>query len=402
MTDATTTASSSMDPRFWDQVSTWFRWLKITAYSVASLFVLVVCVQAADLYSAAHDVHPAVGVLAILLMIGASILVIVPAFRFLKVPRVIEPPAIPKKEDLRLHHVAAECRYLNRYLEACLRNDALAEQEDAIRSARESLAELIAKVRAAKGSETLVLAEELGAWVDSTMPGILADIDARAEKMIYQEALNVGLGTAVSPNGTLDAFVMLWRSVGLASKLAVLYYGRPGPLGTLAVVRDVCVATAAAAYLHNVTESLGNVLAKSLGSAGSVIAGPAVEGVTNGLVLIRIGYLTKERCRSFRRWDVEERRSAIGRAVNATQKVAVGLTTEILTKVGTTFGVVADAAISGVSSVASAAADGVASAAEGAKNLARGLGQKVGGLFRSGDAEEAEEAPERAAESSET
>ena len=137
---------------------------------------------------------------------------------------------------------------------------------------------------------------------------------------------------------------MLWRSVNLVSRLAVLYYGRPGFWGTLAICRDVSIATALAGYLQNVTDSLGNLLAKSLGGVTGVVAGPLVEGTTNALVLVRIGYIAKERCRSFRQWDVSTRRSALLRALKATQKVAVGLTTEVLRQVGGGLGAMAGAA----------------------------------------------------------
>jgi uncharacterized membrane protein YcjF (UPF0283 family) len=383
----TSIAASMTTSGFFDQVSGWFKWVKITAYSVTALFLLMIFVEAARLYSAAHDVHPLVGVLTILLFVGAAILIIIPAYRYLKVPKVVQPPRIPGLADLRLHHLVAEVRYLERYLDTCARNAELVDKRNAIDDAREALVDLSKKIRAGSESQTRELSVELGQWTESAMPAILDEVDAKAEKMIYQEALNVGLGTAVSPNGTLDAFVMLWRSVGLASRLATLYYGRPGMLGTLTVCRDVSLATAAAAYLHNVTDSLGSVLAKSLGSAGSVVAGPAVEGITNALVLIRIGYLTKERCRSFRRWDTDARKSAVVRAVSATQKVAIGLSGEILRKVGIGLGAIAGVAMSGVSSVASATVEGVASAAESAKSLAKGVGDKIGGFFRGGEEE---------------
>jgi uncharacterized membrane protein YcjF (UPF0283 family) len=376
---------ASSAPDFWDQVNGWFRWVKVSAYSLAGLFVVILAVEAVRLYRLAAEAHPLAGVATVALMLGAGALVIVPAYRFLRVPRVVEPPRLPQAGDVRLAHLAGEVRYLERYLDCCLRNPALAGKHEAVEEARGSLADLGRRIRAARrgpADRTAALDAELRDWVDATMPPLLAELDSRAERTIYEEALHVGLATAVSPNGTLDAFVMLWRSVGLASKLATLYYGRPGLLGTLAVCRDVSLATAAAAYLHNVTDSLGSLLAKSIGRAGSVVAGPAIEGITNALVLIRIGYLTQERCRSFRRWDTEARRSAIARALAATQKVALGLTAEILRKVGTGLGFVAGAAVSGVAQVASAAAEGVASAAESAKGFAKELGGRIGGFFR--------------------
>ncbi len=380
----TSIAASTSPPGLFEQLSRWLGWVKISAYSVVGLLVLILVVEAVRLHGAAHDVHPLLGVLAILLILGAAILIVVPACRYLRVPKVVQPPEVPCAADLRRRHLVAEARYLERYLDACSRNAELAGKRDAIDAARASLVGLSRKIRAASEDQVGELGAELSAWADGEMAAILQEVDAKAEKLIYHEALNVGLGTAVSPNGTLDAFVMLWRSVGLASRLATLYYGRPGLLGTIAVCRDVSLATVAAAYLHNVSESLGGVVTRSLGGAGSVVAGPAVEGITNALVLIRIGYLTKERCRSFRRWDVEARSSAIGRAVSATQRVAVGLTGEILRKVGTGLGAIAGVAMSGVSNVAGATVEGVA---ESARSFAKGVKERLGGLFRD-DADE--------------
>jgi hypothetical protein len=68
--------------------------------------------------------------------------------------------------------------------------------------------------------------------------------------------------------------------------------------------------------------------------------------VTNALVLVRIGYLARERCRSFRRWDLETRRGAVLASLAATQKVALGLTTELLRQVGSGLGAVAAGALS--------------------------------------------------------
>ena len=175
---------------------------------------------------------------------------------------------------------------------------------------------------------------KLSEWSNRRMMPVLSDVDEKADRLIYQEALSVGLATAASPNGVLDAFVMLWRGVRLVSEIGILYYGRPGLWGTLAICRDVSFAVAVAGYMQNVTHSLGSILAGTLGKAGGMVAGPAVDGITNALVLIRIGHLAKERCRSYRRWDASARKNAILSAVSATQSVAFGLATEILRQVG--------------------------------------------------------------------
>lgn len=351
-------------PGLWAQFHRLFRWLRYLLIATSVLFALLLLAEAARLYQLAATAHPTLGYAWLLLIAAGGLLVGIPAYRFFQVPRVVKPPAIPEPKDLTLVHLRAEARYLDRYLANCLRNSELQNKVEDIRNARIELAEYSARLLNAGEGQLAELDGELREWAATTVSGILADVDKKAERIIYQEALTVGVGTAASPNGTLDAFVMLWRTVNLVSRLAVLYYGRPGPLGTLAICRDVSLAVALAGYLQSFTDSLGGLLAKSLGGVTGVVAGPLVEGLTNALVVVRIGYIAKERCRSFRDWDVRTRRSAVIAALNATQKVAVGLSSEIVRKVGV-----------GVGAVAGAAASSVA-------QVANDLGQKISSLFR--------------------
>jgi hypothetical protein len=209
------------------------------------------------------------------------------------------------------------------------------------------------------------------------MAPIWRPVEKRVEETIYSEAINVGVATAISPNGTLDAYVMLWRATKLVSRIAELHYGRPGLLGTGAVIRDVAIATAAAGYIQKVTDSLGHVALHSIGGFTGVVAGPAVEGVTNALVLTRIGYLAQARCRSFRTWSPVQQRSALLTAISATQRVALGLSGEILRKVGVGVGAVAGAAVSTVANVAEAAAEKIGAATSSMVLAATGFGNSI-------------------------
>lgn len=393
MTTQSATAAPQ-SPGIWSQIHRWIRWLKIICHAVVILFVVLLLAEAVRLYQVAASVHPFLGYASILLMAAVSLLVVIPAYRFFEVPRAVKPPAIPAPSDLRVVHLRAEVRFLERYLANCARNPEFEERRDEIARARDELGEMAARFRGAGEGQVEELSQELHRWTEKSMVSILGDVDRKAEQVIYQEALNVGLATAASPNGTLDAFVMLWRSVNLSSKLAVLYYGRPGVWGTLAILRDVSIATATAAYLHKVSDSLGKVVARTIGGIAGLVAGPAVEGVTNALVLIRIGYLTQERCRSFRKWDTRARKSALIAALNATQKVALGLSTEIVRQVGSGLGMVAGVAASGISHAAEAAGRGIATATGSALNAAADLGQRITSVFRTKKDSEAGEAVE--------
>ena len=122
-----------------------------------------------------------------------------------------------------------------------------------------------------------------------------------------------------------------------------------------------------AGYIQNLTDSLGSIVAKSVGGVAGVVAGPAMEGTTNALVLIRIGYLAQERCRSLRRWDACARRNALVSALASTQKVAFGLTAEIVRQAGVGLLTVGGAVASGVANLAGSAKSGIATAADAAK-----------------------------------
>lgn len=348
---------------FWDQWHQIWGKLKLVAYSLMGIVAIMLLVETAHIYSLAAGIHPWLGMATLVIAGVAVTLIALPIRQFLAMPKVVEPPKVPPREQVGIRHLKSEVSYLDRYLGNCGRNPAFADKQEAILRARADLAELRKRLDGAAENLAPDFDKELSIWSQTKMTGILVDVDERADRMIYQEALAVGVATAASPNGTLDAFVMLWRSLRLVSQLSVLYYGRPGVLGTLLVCRDVSVATAMAGFLQNVTDSLGNLLARALGGVTGVVAGPAVDGVTNALVLIRIGYLARERCRSFRQWDTQTRKSALVRALAATQKVAVGLTTEIFRRAGGTLSVVAGQVAGGMATVAGSAADRLATAA---------------------------------------
>lgn len=384
MTTQVATAQPQV-PAFWDHIHRWVRWLKLGATAVVVLFFIIVAAETARFYFLLRDVHPLLGYGAIVLVGAGSLLVAIPAYRFFSVPRALKPPDNPPLPEMTLAHLQAESRFLDRYLRNCRRNPAFTDKWAAIDRARNELDGLMRKTP--RDGNIAELNDELARWTGERMGAVLGDVDERAERLIYEEALAVGVGTAASPNGTLDAFVMLWRSVNLTSKLAILYYGKPGPLGILAICRDVSIAMVSAAYLDKFSDSLGRILTKNVGGVTGVVAGPAIEGLTNALVVIRIGYLAKERCRSFRYWSQDAQRSAFVKALQATQKVALGLTTEIFRQVGSGLGAVAGVAAKKIAEAAGAAAKSVGSVAGAAWSSANELGGKIGAMFTRSDAD---------------
>lgn len=387
----------------WTHVGKMVRWFRLALTIVTVIALVFLVLEAVRMFQTLHAINPALGYLSLVALGIGIALVVYPAWRFLKMPRVVEPPPIPTTGAMNARQLATELRYLDRYLSNCERNPSFESDRAVVERARQDLALLMAQAKGAPDAAVAVLSASLSDWCCRSLEPALANVDARAERLIYQEALSVGLATAASPNGVLDAFVMLWRSVRLVSEMGVLYYGRPGVFGTMAICRDVSMAVAVAGYMQNVSESLGGVLAKTLGGVGGVVAGPAVDGITNALVLIRIGYLAKARCRSYRRWDAAARRNAVLVALQTTQKVAFGLATEILRQVG--WGVTAIAgrvatkvgeygntakdamgtAASAMGKAAGEAADVAARVANSAVSTAKNFGKAVGDMFKPDD-----------------
>ena len=320
--------------RLWRHLDPMIRWARRSIIIAGVLVVVFFTLETIRTYQTLAAIHPWVGVAALIGLGVAIALIVGPGWRFLSMPRVIEPPPLPADGKLTPSQCVTEIRFLERYLVNCERNPSFGSQRVAITTARAELALLLLEARDATPATLPNITTKLSGWANRCMMPVLHDVDEKADRLIYQEALSVGLATAASPNGVLDAFVMLWRGVRLVSEIGILYYGRPGIWGTLAICRDVSFAVAIAGYMQNVTNSLGNILAGTLGKAGGMVAGPAVDGITNALVLIRIGYLAKERCRSYRHWDAAAQKNAVLSAVSATQKVAFGLATEILRQVG--------------------------------------------------------------------
>jgi hypothetical protein len=377
----------------WHQLEPLFRWARRAVTIVSVLMLGFILMEGLRLYQTLSGIHPWVGVAGVMAVGVGLALVLAPAWRFLRMPGVVEPPPLPADGRLNREQLRVEINYLDRYLANCQKNHSFGSQMVTIATARQELHVIGADARHATDETLEPIVKRLREWSDRSMSKALSDVDDRADRLIYQEALSVGLATAASPNGVLDAFVMLWRSVRLVSELGLLYYGRPGLWGVLAICRDVSAAVAVAGTMQNVSNSLGNILAGTLGKAGGLLAGPAVDGITNAIVLIRIGHLAKERCRSYRRWDAATRRNAIISALSATQSIGMGLASEILRRLGSGVGVLAsgianklgeagESALDAAEAAAHAAGRVVGDVADTALTRAKALRDAVGQLFR--------------------
>ena len=123
---------------------------------------------------------------------------------------------------------------------------------------------------------------------------ILAPLDARARLEVEAAARQVAMVTAIVPLALADVFTALTANMRMIRRIAEIYEGRAGTLGTWKLTRQVLthlVATGAVAVGDDLIGSVagGGVLSKVSRRFG--------EGVINGALTARVGVAAMEVCR---------------------------------------------------------------------------------------------------------
>ncbi|MBF0628076.1 MAG: DUF697 domain-containing protein [Magnetococcales bacterium] len=122
----------------------------------------------------------------------------------------------------------------------------------------------------------------------------LRPLDEAALRIIGRHAAAAAMLSVLSPLALLDAALFLWRNVRMMRELARVYGLRPGPMGTMVLMRTLAEGMLAAGVgdliAKSATEALGETLAGvALGSAG--------QAATNALFTARIGLKCLRLCR---------------------------------------------------------------------------------------------------------
>ena len=176
--------------------------------------------------------------------------------------------------------------------------------------------------------------EELIRFEAERVDPLLRPLDEEARRIIRNEALTVAVSTALSPVGAADAFLVLWRNANLVTKLANLYYGRPGLLGTLLILRDVSFAVWLAGQMQGIAGAGASLAGNWIGNAAAPVAGPIADGLVNGLVTLRIGYVARARCRAFRAFTEASLANVLKSAFQEAAKQGAGLASDLVRTVG--------------------------------------------------------------------
>jgi putative membrane protein len=135
---------------------------------------------------------------------------------------------------------------------------------------------------------------DAGALIDLAETELLAPLDARARREVEAAARQVALVTAVVPLALADVVAALTANLRMIRRIAEIYGGRAGTLGSWRLTRTVfthLVATGAVAVGDDMISSVagGGLLAKLSRRFG--------EGIVNGALTARVGVAAIEVCR---------------------------------------------------------------------------------------------------------
>jgi hypothetical protein len=319
-------------PTVWNRALTIARRvLWIGAFVVAGVIVL----EAIHLFEILAGVHPwlawAVTALVAVPILGWSAWKM---FTYMKNPVVMAPPELPPvQEGWNESQQRQFQRFAVRYLERQKVNPRLPEASrkmatDAVLRLQKSLS--LTGTGTSSGITEQEEARALRSEVETAIDQVVAPLDAEAGRLIRRAAVEVAVATAISPSVLMDFLITFGRNVNLMSRLADLYYGRPGLVGTFRIGRDVLGTAAMAGALEVVSDNVTGALSEMTGAWTTRIFGPLGQGLVNGVVTLRIGAAARMRCRSigaararWQPWKLGDYRRVAG-SVRTMVKEAVG------------------------------------------------------------------------------
>ena len=132
------------------------------------------------------------------------------------------------------------------------------------------------------------------ALIDAAEQQLMAPLDALARLEIEAASRQVAAATALIPLALIDVLVALSSNVSMIRKIAVVYGGRAGVLGSWRLLKGVAahlIATGAVAIGDDMIGSMAG------GGALSKVSRRFGEGVINGTLTARVGVAAMEICR---------------------------------------------------------------------------------------------------------
>lgn len=323
----------------WELASQFLRMWRYLKWSFTALVVisfLLVIGQGFMFYRIFADVHPSLG-WAFIAVLSLILLVLVgrPLAGFFRTPVMATPPDVHvDPENPGAAAMKERLHYDLKYLKAMRRNPELSLERPLIDADIKVGQGLLARCGVAKGEDAKALAQDIANFETKHIEVRLRALDARIDRLIHAEAVSVGVATAISMNGTIDAFIVLWRNANLVSRIARTYFGRPNLRGSLLILRDVAAIVVLSRAVEDVTEMTGEIVGGLLGRMGGLVAGPVMDGGINAMMTLKLGYLAKRRCRSFEAWTPERSGSIAEEALKRVKAESGSVIAELLKRSG--------------------------------------------------------------------
>lgn len=123
---------------------------------------------------------------------------------------------------------------------------------------------------------------------------LMAPLDKAARAEIETSARQVAAATAIVPLALADVFVALTANVGMVRRIAEVYGGRSGTLGSWRLMRAVATHLIATGAVGVADDMIGSVAGGGLAAKLSRRFG---EGIINGALTARVGLAAMDVCR---------------------------------------------------------------------------------------------------------
>lgn len=123
---------------------------------------------------------------------------------------------------------------------------------------------------------------------------LMADLDARARRLVGEAATRVSAVTAIAPRAVIDVAVVVAVTTRLIRGIAEIYAGRPGRLGFLRLLRHVVSHLAVTGGMAAGEGVIDQLVGHGIAARLSARLG---EGMINGLLTARVGLAAIAVCR---------------------------------------------------------------------------------------------------------
>lgn len=139
--------------------------------------------------------------------------------------------------------------------------------------------------------------------LEKSVKGAIAVCNKNAEQIVRDAALNVGIFTAISQSGRLDAIIVMVNNIRMINKIIPVYRQRPSAVEILKLYS----LAGGTAFLADQVEDMdiNETVVESLQSFGvsglpvpvlGKLIDVAVQGTFNAFLTLRVGYAVKNAC----------------------------------------------------------------------------------------------------------